>query len=283
MDNYILAAMALLSGAFFPITSHAQAAASQDSIDSIYECARALEVGEAGNKTYDFGSKRAWDYFDKRLANSNATEALAKANITKLWEDYQAKNGQDELVAYAWATAKECDVALAYAEQDSMIAVAAEPPKALTARDLRYHLQQTGDYSIVADYIVGRYPYGKKLMEEIPEGNLLGELVVETGAKGVMKFSDDAVYAMANQYYWQYNPPATRIIFAEYQRRLRVRKYNENEGKRWAERAAQDRAQQAAKSYAPSSSGSRAVSRKGSCTTVTDHAGGGTKAICNQY
>ena len=57
--------------------------------------------------------------------------------------------------------------------------------------------------------------------------------------------SDEAVYTIATKHYWQYNPPATRLIFDEYMRRLRAKKQTQDEGQRWAERAAADRARQA--------------------------------------
>ncbi|WP_339827694.1 hypothetical protein [uncultured Parasphingorhabdus sp.] len=294
-----LSCLAGLAALSIPAAASAQTAHAQDRVDSIYECAQAIQVGEEQGNSYDVSSTFARGYLDRVLGQGGASKSTAKTNVTRQWLDYKAKNGERALLDHVLEAADECEAVLyeiaaddSYNSRGSVVAVAAaaaapaaEAPDSYSVADLRYHVQETGDYAAVADYIVERYPYGKKLMEEIPEGNLLGELVVETGAKGVTRFSDAAVVALANQYYWQYNPPATRIIFAEYQRRLRVRKYTENEGKQWAARAAKDRAAQAASAASGSSSGQRTPRQKfKTCTTTTySGVGGGTAISCKDY
>ncbi|MEH6759108.1 MAG: hypothetical protein V7676_16585 [Parasphingorhabdus sp.] len=296
MTNKVpLLCLAVLAAFSIPAVASAQTANPQDRIDSIYECAQAIEVGEKEGNSYDVSSKFAWGYFDRILTGSGASENTAKANVTKQWLDYKASNGDRALLDHVLEAAGECETVLyeiSSSDSDNSgspvataAAAATQAPRSYSVADLRYHVQETGDYASVADYIVERYPYGKKLIDEIPEGNLLGELVVEAGAKGVTRFSDAAVVALANQYYWQYNPPATRIIFAEYQRRLRVRKYTENEGKQWAARAAKERAAQAASAASGSSSEQRTPRQKfKTCTTTTySGVGGGTAISCKDY
>ena len=110
---------------------------------------------------------------------------------------------------------------------------------------------------------------------------------MEAGASGLRRWSDEAIYAIANKHYWQYNPPATRLVDAEYRRRMRMMRQTQSEAQRWAQRAADDRAAQTRRANAPyvGSLGSRSSSRPkpGSGVVVcTTYKGTGGGRVCKE-
>ena len=50
-----------------------------------------------------------------------------------------------------------------------------------------------------------------------------------------------ALITIVNRPLWQYNPPASKLAQAEYSRRLRARKYSQNEARNWAKRVENER------------------------------------------
>ena len=156
---------------------------------------------------------------------SNITDhKQAEQAIDATWRDYREKNGRKALDRYVLSVAQDCsDLYRELAEREAAdVEGQLNPQGTLTAAALRSYATRTGDYGEVANYLVYYYPYGKDLFQPNEDGDLLGQLIVEAGATGLRGWSDEAIYAIANGHYWQYNPPATRLVFAEYQRRMRM-------------------------------------------------------------
>lgn len=259
------------------------AQASTDDSELIYECALALDFAAKKGVRLPVTGARAMTHFAEVTGNDAALLRQAQQMIDTSWKDYKKANGSQELDKYVLLVAQDC--------ADLYVERAAQPGKqeaelnglgTLSAASLRAYTDRTGDYAAVADYLVYHYPYGKDLFKDNADGDLLGKLIVEVGASGLRKWNDEAVYAIANKFYWQYNPPATRLIFAEYQRRMRMQRQTEAEAQRWAQRAADDRAAQArqanAKPVGSLGSGRSSSPSRGSgiyvCTTYRGTGGG---------
>ncbi|WP_144095703.1 hypothetical protein [Croceicoccus sediminis] len=194
--------------------------------------------------------------YEARLRLSSFTDEEVTAEMKRTWHEYRDTHGQDAFYSYVEGAADECtaiylEKARTPAPAPAPQPASSGPAKVITADYLRDHLNRNGDYRSVADFIVYTLPDGKDPFKENAMGELLGQMVVETGAKGVIRFSDAAIMAMIAHRYWQYNPPASRIVDAEYRRRLRVKNYTAQEESRWAQRAAADRAEQARRADAP--------------------------------
>ncbi|WP_170304694.1 hypothetical protein [Croceicoccus estronivorus] len=254
----ILACIALLATPHIALADTWKDDNPQETADYIYECGLALDWGEQhAQQSYRVDSVFTQKHLDSVISrNKGVSEDTSAANIKKLWSDTAKSDGQAGLRTYILDTARDCEqiyLELLAQERGGSAQPAPQPPanestqisQNFTAADLRNYVRRTGNHAAVADYIVYKYPNGKDPFGDSPEGELLGELIVEIGAKGVIRFSDAAILAIIGNHYWQYNPPASRIAEAEYQRRLRVRKYNAAQSRSWAERAAADRARQA--------------------------------------
>ncbi|RJX67871.1 hypothetical protein D6858_07860 [Tsuneonella suprasediminis] len=252
-------------------------AQESDGAEYLFECGAALNVSESKGIKLPISSKFATDHFVKETGGSEEVQERADAEVRRTWTRIRKEKGQAGLEAYVLGTARDCSdlyqelaarkagtykpgARNAATRQASAQAPQQAPKQApkqasapmqlnslgtLSAASLRAHVAKTGDYAAVADYLVYHYPYGKDLFKPNEDGDYLGEIIAQIGAKGVRSFSDEAIYAIAYKHYWQYNPPASRIIEAEYTRRLRAKRQSVDEGRRWAERAAADRAQKA--------------------------------------
>lgn len=265
------------------------AAANTDDSELIYECALALDFAAQKNVSLPVTGGRAMAQFGEVTGNNAALRQQAAQAIETIWADYRKKNGKSGLDQYILGVAQDCSVL--YTELADKESAAVEGQLnglgTLSAASLRAFANRTGDHSAVADYMAYHYPYGKDLFKENADGDYLGQMIVELGANGVRRLSDEAVFAIANKHYWQYNPPATRLIFAEYQRRMRVMRFNESQAQQWAQRAADDRANQArqanAKPVGSLGSGERYKPRQGSGLVVcTAHRGTGGGTVCKE-
>lgn len=245
----VCAALAVLAAPF-------PSAAAEDDADEIWECAAAIGVAEGMGVKLPVSSQYVIDDFVRITKGSLAAEDSADAEVRRYWTDIREKRGQGGLQDHVLETARDCAglyvQAAALKQQPRRQQQTAAPQVqdlnslgTLSAAALRAYAEQTGDAGAVADYLVYHYPYGKDLFKPNEDGDYLGELIASIGANGVKKFSDEAIYAIAYKHYWQYNPPASRIIDAEYRRRLRVQRQTVEEGQRWAQRAAEDRARRA--------------------------------------
>lgn len=249
------AASALAIGLAIASPASLAADGADDDADEIWECAAAINVAESKGMKLPVTSDFVIDHFVSLTGGSLAAEDSADAEVRRFWTQVREQRGQSGLEAYVLETAQDCADLYVQAEQmeQQQAATASQAPVqrdlnalgTLSAASLRAYVDQTGDPGAVADYLVYHYPYGKDLFQPNEDGDFLGELIVKLGKNGVRGLSDEAVYAIATKHYWQYNPPATRLIFDEYMRRLRANKQTQDEGQRWAERAAADRARQA--------------------------------------
>lgn len=220
---------------------------------TVLECNMAMELmTEATGIPYAVDPDTIAIDYEARLRQSTFTDEEVIAELKRTWHEYRDTSGQDAFFSYVEGAADECNaIYLEKAQTPAPAPTQSGPPKVITAEYLRDHLRQNGDYRSVADFIVYTLPDGKNPFEENAMGELLGQMVVETGANGLIRFSEAAIMAMVEHRYWQYNPPATRLVDAEYRRRLRVKNYTAQEGSRWAQRAAADRAEQARRADAP--------------------------------
>lgn len=237
---------AIVTGAICLLVASPAALANADDSELIYECALALDFAARKGVRLPISSDRAFTHFAEVTGGDAAQRRQAQQLVDASWRDYKKKNGGSELDKYVLLVAQDC--ADLYVEKSGQAVQQEGDLNAmgtLSAAALRSYADRTGDHGAVADYLVFHYPYGKDLFKANADGDLLGKLIVEVGAAGLRKWSDEAVYAIANKFYWQYNPPATRLIFAEYQRRMRMQRQTEAEAQRWAQRAADDRAAQA--------------------------------------
>lgn len=253
------------------------AQANTEDSELIYECSLALDLAARKGVQLPVNGARAMTHFAEVTGNDAALRRQAQQMVDASWQEYKKKNGSQELEKYVLLVAQDC--------ADLYVERGAQPAKqegelnglgTLSAASLRIYTDRTGDYGAVADYLVYHYPYGKDLFEDNADGDLLGKMIVEVDASGLRKWSNEAVYAIANKFYWQYNPPATRLIFAEYQRRMRMQRQTEAEAQRWAQRAADDRAAQARQANA------RPVGSLGSGTSSSPARGSGVY-VCTTY
>ena len=229
------------------------ARADSEDAELIYECALALDFAANKGASLAVPAGRAMAHFGEVTGNDPKLRKQAEQAIDATWRDYREKNGRKALDRYVLSVAQDCsDLYRELAEREAAdVEGQLNPQGTLTAAALRSYATRTGDYGEVANYLVYYYPYGKDLFQPNEDGDLLGQLIVEVGAAGLRRWSDEAIYAIATKHYWQYNPPATRLVFAEYQRRMRVKRQSEAEAQRWAQRAADDRAQKARQANAP--------------------------------
>lgn len=263
--------------------------ANTDDAELIYECGLAMQFAEKEDIQLPVSSNRAMGHFAEVTRNDPNLRNEADRQIRAVWDGMRKSDGRPALERYVLSVAQDCsDVYVELAERDAA-AVEGELNSlgTLSAAALRSYATRTGDLGEIANYLVYNYPYGKDLFKPNEDGDLLGQLVVEAGASGLRRWSDEAIYAIANKHYWQYNPPATRLVDAEYRRRMRMMRQTQSEAQRWAQRAADDRAAQARRANAPyvGSIGRGSSSRPtpGSGVVVcTTHKGIGGGRVCKE-
>ena len=248
-----IAGAIVLGASLAVLLSAAPARASEEDAELIYECGLAMEFAAKKGAKLPVSAGRAMSHFGEVTGNDPNSRKQADQVIRAIWDEYKERDGRKALDRYILSVAQDCsDLYLELAEREAAeVEGQLNAAGTLSAAALRSYATRTGDYGEVADYLVYYYPYGKDLFQPNEDGDLLGQLIVEAGAAGLRRWSDEAIYAIANKHYWQYNPPATRLVFAEYQRRMRVMRQTEAEAQRWAQRAADDRAEQARRANAP--------------------------------
>ena len=263
--------------------------ANTEDAELIYECGLAMQFAEKEDIQLPVSSNRAMGHFAEVTRNDPNLRNEADRQIRAVWDGMRKSDGRPALERYILSVAQDCsDLYVELAERDAA-AVEGELNSlgTLSAAALRSYATRTGDLGEIANYLVYNYPYGKDLFKPNEDGDLLGQLVVEAGASGLRRWSDEAIYAIANKHYWQYNPPATRLVDAEYRRRMRMMRQTQSEAQRWAQRAADDRAAQARRANAPyvGSIGRGSSSRPtpGSGVVVcTTHKGIGGGRVCKE-
>ncbi|KEO88650.1 hypothetical protein EH31_16990 [Erythrobacter longus] len=245
-------ALALGLGLALLAPSTPVSAQAEDS-ELIYECALVLEFAAKNRMNLSTPASRVMAHYGEVTGNDAQIRQQDAQTIEATWAEYRGQNGRKALDRYKLSVAQDCSDAYDELAQREAAEVEGELNSlgTLSAAALRSFATRTGDFGEVANYLVYYYPYGKNLFQPNEDGDLLGQLVVEAGAAGLRRWSDEAIYAIANKSYWQYNPPATRLVFAEYQRRMRMMRQTESEAQRWAQRAADDRAEQARRADAP--------------------------------
>lgn len=289
MKQRKIASVKLLSASLCAALIAGPALANTDDVELIYECALALDFAAKKRVNLPVTSGRAMAQFGAVTGNDPQLRQQAQQAVDAVWADYKQQNGRKALDLYVLGVAQDCsDLYQELAEKE-----AAETEGqlnslgTLSAAALRSYATRTGDSAEVANYLVYYYPHGKDLFKPNEDGDLLGQLIVEAGPSGLIRWSDEAVYLIANKHYWQYNPPATRLIFAEYQRRMRLMRQTEAEAQRWAERAADDRAARARQANAPYvgslGTGKPYKPKPGSGVYVcTTHSGTGGGRVCKE-
>ena len=263
--------------------------ANTEDAELIYECGLAMQFAEKEGIQLPVSSNRALGHFAEVTRNDPNLRNEADRQVRAVWDGMRKSDGRPALERYVLSVAQDCsDLYVELAERDAA-AVEGELNSlgTLSAAALRSYATRTGDLGEIANYLVYNYPYGKDLFKPNEDGDLLGQLVVEAGASGLRRWSDEAIYAIANKHYWQYNPPATLLVDAEYRRRMRMMRQTQSEAQRWAQRAADDRAAQARRANAPyvGSIGRGSSSRPtpGSGVVVcTTHKGIGGGRVCKE-
>ena len=247
------AGVVVLGASLAVLLSAPPAHANTQDAELIYECALALDYAADKGASLPVPAGRAMAHFGEVTGNDPKLRQQAEQAIDKTWSDYREENGRKALDRYVRSVAQDCsDLYVELAESESAQTEGQLNSRGtLSAAALRSYATRTGDYGEVANYLVYYYPYGKDLFQPNDDGDLLGQLIVEAGAAGLRRWSDEAIYAIANRHYWQYNPPATRLVDAEYRRRMRMMRQTQAEAQRWAQRAADDRAARARQANAP--------------------------------
>ena len=284
-----IAAAIVLGASLAVLLSSAPARASEDDAELIYECGLAMEFAAKKGATLPVSAGRAMSHFGDVTGNDPNSRNQADQAIRAIWDEYKERDGRKALDRYILSVAQDCsDLYVELAEREAAeVEGQLNSLGTLSAAALRSYATRTGDYGEVANYLVYYYPYGKDLFQPNEDGDLLGQLIVEVGAAGLRRWSDEAIYAIANGHYWQYNPPATRLVFAEYQRRMRMMRQTEAEAQRWAQRAAADRAEKARQANAPYvgslGTGKPYKPKPGSGVVVcTTHKGTGGGRVCKE-
>ena len=259
--------------------------------EMVYECWMAMDYADKKGERVVVSPVGPRSQFDALTRNDPAARKQAQKAIDKVWADYRKAQGREMLDRYIFGVAQDCvgmyggntqpQQAAAATSEDELNTLGTLSVGALTA-----YFQRTGDAPAVADYLVYHYPYGKDMFKPNADGEFLSELIVQAGKDGLRRWSDEAVYAIANKFYWQYNPPATRLIFAEYQRRMQQMRMNEAQAQQWAQRAADDRAAQArsanAKPVGSLGNGNRSATRGTGLFTCTTYSGVGGGRVCTE-
>lgn len=237
-------ALALVTIAGAPAPLHAQIPHSvQERADTMYECATAMIYAEKElGEPFRFSSRVLFDEFDdlvKQGADRTIAAAFAKEQF-ELFTKGKSRAGADD---YIVDLARDCEQLMIQREAIRIEKERAEASaRPITVDYLREHFRTNRNLPVIVEYILGRYPSGKSLMgDPIPEGEFLAELLLHVGKEGMKALPDSALVTIVNKQFWQYNPPASKLADAEYRRRLRARKYSQNEAKAWASRVEDER------------------------------------------
>ena len=217
----------------------------QDLANTTLECATAMQYSEDHGEPLRFSSAVLFDEFRELEREHGVSREVAATWAKEQFDSLTANMTQSQAEDYIYDTAALCEE-LTIEREDRRIAAerqqAHEQGGEINVPFLREHFAANRNPRLIADYIVDRHPGGKGRMgDPIPEVEYLGELVVEIGKLGVQALSDAAIVAMITDPYWQYNPPATRLATEEYQRRLRVLKFNQRDAQAWAGRVQAER------------------------------------------
>lgn len=292
--NRLLLAAALALPVSAAITAAPAPSGTQD-IELVLECARALDIAASKGTGLPVQAHVALADFERITKRDANLRKQAEKAVDGIWADYRKTKGREAFDRYVLSVAEDCSDL--YVQRDAKLRQAAAKPKVspenelnslgtLSAGALRAFVQRTGNSPAVADYLVYHYPYGKDLFKPNEDGDYLAQLILQAGPAGVKRFSDEAVYAIANKHYWQYNPPATRLIFDEYRRRMRQMRQNEDDARRWAQRAADDRARQArsanARPVGSLGSGNVRAPQGNGVVTCTTYKGYGGGTVCKE-
>lgn len=260
-----------------------QSTTDRDRAFAVYECAGALTYGEGLGKKYQISSQAILAEFEAFAKTYGVQKKPIDAAVRRNWFQQTKGQGSGAMNQHILSLASDCEKKYLKTLGKPAVSQKRKPGTYNTA-DLRYHISRTGDYAAVADYIVHKYPRGRNHFSQIAEGEYLGEIIAKIGRKGVKKFSDAAVVGIVKQHYWQYNPPASSIIDAEYRRRLKVKKYNEAKAQQWARRARQAREQRSRNGVYASPSIGKARTIFQTCTRTTYSGyGGGTALKCKTH
>lgn len=259
--------------------------------DMVFECWMAMNYAHKKGERVSISPVLPRSQFDILTKKDPAAFKKAQKALDKVWTDVRKAEGSAMLDRYIFGVAQDC-VGLYGGSTQARQAVAATNEGelnslgTLSAGALTAYVQRTGDAPAVADYLVYHYPYGKDLFKPNEDGDFLSELIIQAGKDGLRRWSDEAVYAIANKTYWQSNPPATRLIFAEYQRRMRQMQMNEAQAQQWAQRAADDRAAQArsanAKPVGSLGNGNRSATPGSGIFVCTTYSGTGGGRVCKE-
>lgn len=225
-----------------------------------YTCAVTMAYAiEFGNQL-EITEAEALAGLDSVIATGRVNEDFVTTDVNEeLEEQYgyvplaELDDQPEEFLIFAWRDAERC--VEAYKQIRTAAGRSTENPSPSSANStgsgqgreidvnfLRSHYEQNRNARLIVDYITGRYPSGKRLMgDPVPEMEYLGEFVVAVSDQAMRSLSDAALLTMVNNQYWQYNPPASRKVMAEYRRRLRVQRYNDREAKLWADRIERER------------------------------------------
>lgn len=238
--------------------------------DFHYTCAVAMAYATAFGNNLEISEDEAFGSLDAVIKTGRVSESVVTFNVN---EDLAADHGYvpdgepddqpESFMTFAWRHADQCvgdykriraaATGSSGVEQASSkgsseaTSSSADQGQEITIAYLRDHYRQNRNARLIVDYITGRYPSGKRLMgDPVPEMEFLAELINAIPNQGMQSLSDASLLAIVNKQYWQYNPPASRKVMAEYQRRLRVQRYNDREAKRWADRVERERREELA-------------------------------------
>ncbi|WP_233994158.1 hypothetical protein [Porphyrobacter sp. AAP60] len=239
-------AAALLVGAAYPAgAANSDEISPQDLANTTLECASAMKFSEDNGEPLRFSSAVLFEEFLELERKHGVSREIAAKWAQQQFDTLTAGKTESAAEDYVFDLAVMCEE-LTIEREDRRIAAerqqAHEQGGEINVPFLRQHMAANRNPRLIADYIVDRHPGGKGRMgDPIPEGEYLGELVVEIGKLGVQALSDAAIVAMITDPFWQYNPPATRLVTEEYQRRLRVMKFNARDAQAWAGRVQAER------------------------------------------
>jgi hypothetical protein len=240
---YAIGVAALVAAALSP--ARADGDTPQDLANTKLECATAMQYSEDHGEPLQVSSAVLFDEFLELERKYGVSREVAAAWATEQFDTLTEGMSQSQAEDYIYDLAKQCEE-LTIEREDRRLAALDQQTSAQSAEIdvafLRQHMAANRNPRLIADYIVDRYPGGKGRMgDPIPEGEYLGELVVQLGKAGVQALSDAAIVAMITDPFWQYNPPATRLATEEYQRRLRAMKFNARDAQAWAGRVQAER------------------------------------------
>ncbi|WP_086608984.1 hypothetical protein [Erythrobacter donghaensis] len=235
----------ILAAPFAAVSANDGGGSPQDRANNILLCASAMQFSEDNGEPLRFSSDVLFEEFLTMEREEGISREVARKWATAEFDNVTAGLSEFDAEQLIFDTAMQCEFRAIEREEQRLAAQGGQsgaPGAEIDVAFLRQHFATNRNPRLIADYIVDRYPGGKGRMgPPIPEGEYLGELVVELGKSGVQALSDPAIVAMITDPFWQYNPPATRLVTEEYQRRLRVMRFNERDAQAWAGRVQAER------------------------------------------